>query len=116
MLLELMLACAPEAKALQDLAQEYEVKKVRFEQGASFCILCGLCVRYCAEVKKKNAIGFAGRGTEREVTFIPRIAAKECPSCKRCFPLCPTEALQANFVLTQALMFPSPSSESKPEE
>jgi len=116
MLLELMLACAPEAKVLQDLAQEYGVKEVRFEQGASFCILCGLCVRYCAEIEKKNAIGFAERGTEREVSFIPQIAAKECLSCRRCFPLCPTEALQANFVLTQALMPFSPSPESKVEE
>jgi len=116
MLLELMLACAPEAKALQDLAQEYEVKEIRFEQDATFCIFCGLCVRYCAEVEKKNAIGFAGRGVEREVIFIPQIASKECPSCKKCFPLCPTEALQANFVLTQALMSTSPSSESKLEE
>jgi len=116
MLLELMLAYAPEAKVLQDLAQEYEVKEAHFKKDPSFCILCGLCVRYCAEVEKKNAIGFAGRGEQREVIFIPQVASKECPSCKRCFPLCSTEALQANFVLTQALMFPAPSSESKSEE
>ena len=29
----------------------------RFEKQASFCILCGLCVRYCVEVKKADAIG-----------------------------------------------------------
>ena len=115
-LLEEMLAYAPEAEVLQDLAQEYEVKEVRFKKEPSFCILCGLCVRYCAEIEKKNAIGFAGRGAEREVIFIPQIASKECPSCKRCFSLCPTEALQANFVLTQALISPSPSIESKSEE
>jgi len=32
--------------------------KYWFEKETSFCILCGLCVRYCAEVKKKNAVGF----------------------------------------------------------
>lgn len=116
MLLELMLNCAPEAKILLDLVQEYGVKEIRFEQGASLCILCGLCVRYCAEVKRKNAIGFARSGVDREVVFVPHIASKECLSCRECFPLCPTEALQANFVLTQALMSSSPSSESKLEE
>jgi bidirectional [NiFe] hydrogenase diaphorase subunit len=108
-LLELMLAHAPDAAELQDLAREYGADKARFEKESSFCILCGLCVRYCAEVKKKNAIGFVDRGTRREVIFIPEIASKECWDCKECFPLCPTEALQATFLLTKALMSPSPS-------
>jgi len=115
-LLELMLACAPEAKILQDLAREYQVGKTRLEKEASYCILCGLCVRYCSEVKKKNAIGFIGRGTGREVMFIPEIAAQECPGCKECFPLCPTNVVEANFLLAQALIFPSPSSESEGKE
>ena len=116
MLLELMLAHAPEAGVLQDLAQEYGVREARFEKEPSFCILCGLCVRYCAEVKKKNAIGFVDRGVRREVAFIPEIASKECWNCKECFSLCPTEALQATFLLTEALMSSSPSFEPKSEE
>ncbi|MFC1934663.1 4Fe-4S dicluster domain-containing protein, partial [Chloroflexota bacterium] len=116
MLLELMLAHAPEAEALRDLAQEYGANKAHFEKESSFCILCGLCVRYCAEVKKKNAIGFVDRGTRREISFIPEIASKECWNCKECFSLCPTEALQASFVLTEALMASSPSFEPESEE
>jgi bidirectional [NiFe] hydrogenase diaphorase subunit len=108
-LLELMLAHAPDAPALQDLAQEYGANKDRFEKEPSFCILCGLCVRYCAEVKKKNAVGFIDRGPNREISFIPEIAAKECWNCKECFPLCPTSYLQAAYELTEALAFPSPS-------
>jgi len=115
-LLELMLAHAPDAAELQDLAQEYGADKARFEKESSFCILCGLCVRYCAEVKKKNAIGFVDRGVRREVIFIPEIASKECWNCKECFPLCPTEALQATFLLTKALMSPSPPSAPESEE
>jgi bidirectional [NiFe] hydrogenase diaphorase subunit len=115
-LLELMLAHAPDAAELQDLAQEYGADKARFEKESSFCILCGLCVRYCAEVKKKNAIGFVDRGTRREVIFIPEIASKECWNCKECFPLCPTEALQATFLLTKALMSPAPTSVTESEE
>ena len=106
MLLELMLAHAPDAIELQDLAKEYGADKARFEKESSFCVLCGLCVRYCAEVKKKNAIGFVDRGVRREVAFIPEIASKECWNCKECFPLCPTEALQAAFLLTKALTSP----------
>ena len=107
MILELLLAHAPDAFDLQDLAKEYGADKDRFEKEASFCILCGLCVRYCAEVKKKNAIGFVDRGTRREISFIPEIASMECWNCKEWFPLCPTDALQAAFVLTEALAFPS---------
>jgi bidirectional [NiFe] hydrogenase diaphorase subunit len=116
MLLELLLAHAPDAGALQDLAQEYGADKDRFEKEHSFCILCGLCVRYCAEVKKKNAIGFVDRGTRREISFIPEVASKECWNCKECFPLCPTEALQAAYVLTEALTSSSPSFEPGSED
>jgi NADH dehydrogenase/NADH:ubiquinone oxidoreductase subunit G len=111
MLLELMLAHAPDAPDLHDLAQEYGADKDRFEKESSFCILCGLCVRYCAEVKKKNAIGFVDRGPRREINFIPEIASKECWNCKQCFPLCPTSYVQAAYHLTEALAFPSPCSE-----
>ncbi|MBW1767631.1 MAG: (2Fe-2S)-binding protein [Deltaproteobacteria bacterium] len=109
MILELLLAHAPDSVELQDLAQEYGADKDRFEKESSFCILCGLCVRYCAEVKKKNAIGFVDRGARREISFIPEIASKECWNCKECFPLCPTSYLQAAYHLIEALAFPSPS-------
>ena len=112
-LLELLLAHAPDSGPLQDLAEEYGADKDRFEKEASFCIHCGLCVRYCAEVKKKNAVGFVDRGIRKEISFIPEIASKECNSCKECFPLCPTSYLQAAFFLSEALSFPSASSEAK---
>jgi len=115
-LLELMLAHAPDAPALQELAQEYGADKDRFEKEPSFCILCGLCVRYCAEVKKANAIGFVDRGPNREINFIPEIASKECWNCKECFSLCPTSYVQAAYHLTEALAFPSPSSKPASEE
>ncbi|MBW1680513.1 MAG: (2Fe-2S)-binding protein [Deltaproteobacteria bacterium] len=102
MILELLLAHAPDAFGLQDLAREYGADRNRFEKEASFCIHCGLCVRYCAEVKKKHAVGFVDRGIRREICFVPEVAAKECWDCKECFPLCPTEALQAAFVLVEA--------------
>jgi bidirectional [NiFe] hydrogenase diaphorase subunit len=102
-LVELLLSHAPDAPELVALAEEYGADKERFEKEASFCVLCGLCVRYCDEVKKKNAITFVDRGAKREISFIPEIAAKECWECKECFPLCPTSALQAAFFLMQGL-------------
>ena len=78
----------------------------RFEMDPSFCILCGLCVRYCAEVKQKNAVDFIERGAQREISFIPEIAAKECWDCQECFALCPTSYAQAAYFLTEALAFP----------
>ena len=116
MILELLLAHAPDAPELRDLAQEYGADKDRFEKEASFCIHCGLCVRYCAEVKKMNAVGFVDRGIRKEISFIPEIASKECWDCKECFPLCPTEALQAAFVLTKSLISPPASLEPASEE
>jgi bidirectional [NiFe] hydrogenase diaphorase subunit len=107
MIIELLLAHAPDAFELQDLAKVYGADRNRFEKEASFCIHCGLCVRYCAEVKMKNAVGFVDRGIRKEISFIPEIASQECWNCKECFPLCPTEALQAAYVLVEALAFPT---------
>ncbi len=106
-IIELLMAHAPDAPQLVELAKEYGADRDRFEKEPSFCIHCGLCVRYCAEVKGKNAIGFIDRGICKEISFIPEIAAKECNDCKECFPLCPTSYLQAAFVLTESLAFPS---------
>ena len=110
MILEFLLAHAPLSSQLLDLAQEYGADKDRFEKESSFCVLCGLCVRYCAEVKKKHAVGYIDSGARREICFIPEIASKECSDCKECFPLCPTSYLQAAFVLTESFVFPKETS------
>jgi len=102
-LTEQLLAYAPESEVLKQLAAEYQADKDRFPKESSFCILCGLCVRYCNEVKQKNAVGFVDRGPNREISFIPEVATKECWDCKECFPLCPTSALQAAYVLMKSL-------------
>ena len=115
-LTEQLLAHAPESEVLQALARDYHADKDRFAKEPSFCILCGLCVRYCAEIKQKNAVGFIERGPNREISFIPEVAAKECWDCKECFPLCPTSALQAAFVLMRSLTSRPSSFESEVAE
>jgi bidirectional [NiFe] hydrogenase diaphorase subunit len=106
LILEELLAHAPDSPQLVALAGEYGADKNRFEKDPSFCILCGLCVRYCAEIKKLDAVGFVDHGARREISFVPELAARECWECKECFPLCPTSALQAAYLLTEALAFP----------
>ncbi|MFH0994724.1 MAG: 2Fe-2S iron-sulfur cluster-binding protein [Pseudomonadota bacterium] len=106
LILEFLLAHAPDSDELKELAKTYGADTARFEKEAMFCILCGLCVRYCAEIKKKNVIGFVDRGGKREISFIPELAAKECWDCKECYPLCPTSYLQATYHLTEAIAFP----------
>jgi bidirectional [NiFe] hydrogenase diaphorase subunit len=105
-IIELLMAHAPDSPDLVELAKEYGAAADRYEKDPSFCIHCGLCVRYCAEVAQKHALGFVDRGINKEISFIPQIAAKECNDCKECFPLCPTSYLQAAFVYTQSLSFP----------
>ncbi len=107
LLLELLWARVPGIQALRNYElRNYglkygitEAQAKRFETEPTFCILCGLCVRYCAEVKKKHAIGFIGRGTQKEVVLFPAIARKECPGCQECYPLCPTGILPSYFTL-----------------
>jgi bidirectional [NiFe] hydrogenase diaphorase subunit len=104
-LIELMLSHAGDSTKLKELAREYGADARRFEKEPSFCLLCGVCVRYCAEVKQKNALGFIDKGLGREIGFVPEIARRECADCKECFELCPTSYLQAMFVLTGSIAF-----------
>jgi AraC family transcriptional regulator len=78
-------------------AKDYHADKDRFPKSPSFCNQCGLCVRYCALIKQKNAVGFVDRGLAREISFIPEIASEVCLDCKECFQLCPTSTLQEAF-------------------
>jgi NADH dehydrogenase/NADH:ubiquinone oxidoreductase subunit G len=116
MILELQLAHAPDSPELMAYGEEYGADRDRFDKESSFCIHCGLCVRYCNEVKKMNAVGFIDRGIRKEISFIPEIALKECWECKECFPLCPTEALQAAYLLTRSLISHPPSLEPTSDE
>lgn len=71
----------------QDLAKKYGVTGSRFRTETPDCHLCGICVRYCSEVKKLNAVHFKGRGIKREIALVPGLE-KECNSCQECFGFC----------------------------
>jgi len=100
-ILEMMWSRAPGVQALRDYGIKYGIDKHKFDVEPTFCILCGLCVRYCSEVKKKNFIGFVGRGTERQVMFLPESDFNECLKCGECYNLCPTGVMPSNYGLAQ---------------
>jgi len=107
MLIELMLARAPKAKAIQDLAKEYGVEKTRFktEDPENLCILCGLCARVCEERIGVSAINFVGRGVGRKVQTPFQgtldIDFDACIACGACAFVCPTEAIKLEDITSK---------------
>ena len=73
--------------AWQGYAEEYGVTSSRFKTGLTDCSLCGLCFRYCSEVKKANKIYFKGRGIDRRPALVEG-AELSCRACGECFTLC----------------------------
>lgn len=61
----------------------------------SKCILCGKCVRTCAEVETRNVLTFADRGFETTIAADGDQSMEEstCVSCNRCVVACPVGAL-----------------------
>ena len=59
------------------------------------CVLCGDCVRMCAEVQGIGAIDFAHRGADVAVqpAFGKDLGAVECVNCGQCARVCPTGAI-----------------------
>ena len=120
MILELLLAnhhrdCTTCEKSggckLQDLAQRMGVRQVRFGHREKIvpidysspaivrdpnkCILCGDCVRVCAEVQGIGVLDFINRGSDAEVSpaFGKNLADVDCVNCGQCASVCPTGAL-----------------------
>lgn len=83
------------------LMAKYGADPNRFQKHTTYCILCGLCVRHCAEVEGKNVLGFVSRGTERQVVLYPELAVVHCPTCgggeMPCLQVCPTGVITSEF-------------------
>jgi len=97
MIVELLLAVSATGP-LQALGKKYGLTESRFKGGQPKCLLCGLCVRYCAEVKKNNVTCFVGRGIERDVVFLSDLSHTLCPVCRECLPLCPSGTLYSLYL------------------
>ncbi len=86
---ELLVAEAPNSRAIQDIALRCGVKEVRYPFRNSDCVLCGRCVTACTGKFGEKAIGFIGRGKNRQVTSPFNLFNELCNECGRCTDLCP---------------------------
>ncbi|MBI3947058.1 MAG: (2Fe-2S)-binding protein [Armatimonadetes bacterium] len=97
MVIELHLASCPQSKTIQDLASALGVRQQRFRQEQESCILCGRCVRMCAEQMMAGAIGFRGRGQSRSVGTPFDQPSDACRLCGGCLYVCPACELRCTY-------------------
>lgn len=90
---ELLMASAGHTPIIRQLAEDLGVGQPRFTMAEDSCVLCGLCVRACAELVGIGAISVINRGIEKEVSPPFRIASNACIGCGTCVLVCPTGAL-----------------------
>ena len=105
---------------LQAYAQRYDVHEMVYSDNTysrerldvsspcitrdpSKCILCGLCVRMCAEVQNVGAINFNNRGKRAFVApgFGKMLSETKCVGCGQCAAVCPTGAITINNQVRQ---------------
>lgn len=86
---ELLVAEAPNSRAIQDIAVRCGVEEVRYPFHNANCVLCGRCVRICSEMWQVGALGFVGRGKQRRVALPFNERPDYCKRCWSCIDVCP---------------------------
>ncbi len=86
---EMLVAEAPNSRAIQDIAVRCGVKEVRYPFRNKDCVLCGRCVRVCSETWQSKSLGFVGRGSERHVALPFDKRPEFCKRCNDCISVCP---------------------------
>jgi predicted molibdopterin-dependent oxidoreductase YjgC len=105
--IEALLGRCPNEPGIVEFARNHGVTESRFAPsvpGGDDCILCGLCVRVCDEVVNARALGFKGRGSNREVASPFMENPESCIGCGACSAVCPTSAMKMEGAKTHELL------------
>ncbi len=86
---EMLVAEAPNSRAIQDIALRCGVKEVRYPFRNKDCVLCGRCVRVCSEIWQSKSLGFVGRGKDRHIALPFDKRPEFCKRCNYCIDVCP---------------------------
>lgn len=94
---------------LEECTYEYprNVREIDYESSEGLrrnenrCVLCGRCVKACAEIQVSNIWDFTDRGGHTHLTsgLFEKIGDSDCVKCGTCVQLCPTGALTLQPVL-----------------
>jgi len=106
--IELLLSRSPDSEEIRQTAREigvdpdnrsaldsvgeyllYRAPRIRHTK----CILCGLCVRVCAEITERDALCFENRGMKRRVVPPFDKVADTCIGCGSCAYVCSTNTI-----------------------
>jgi formate dehydrogenase major subunit len=102
---------------LQKLAYRYQMDNIRFDHhypslpmdslsdsiviDHNRCVLCGRCIRECAEIAGRSTLDFGNRGWRTMVIadLAQPLAQSSCTSCGACVQVCPTGAIFSKLSL-----------------
>ena len=110
---ELLVAEAPNSRAVQDVAKRCGVRDVRYPFHNSNCILCGRCVRACPGTLGIKPLAFIGRGKDRRVEAPFNLKSDLCNDCGRCIDLCPMTVVPCDGPMKTGEEYLCPNCESK---
>ena len=110
---ELLVAEAPNSRAVQDVAKRCGVRDVRYPFHNSNCILCGRCIRACPGNLGVKPLTFVGRGKDRRVEAPFNLKTELCNECGRCVDFCPMTVVPCDGPMKMGEEYLCPNCESK---